>query len=40
MHCCRKTVQRRLPLVLDLLSEDFLRVGLLAGLPSRREFSQ
>jgi len=26
--------------VLDLLSEDFLRVGLLSGLPSRREFSQ
>jgi|HubBroStandDraft_1064217.scaffolds.fasta_scaffold54056_2 hypothetical protein len=40
LQCNRKTVQRRLPLVLDLLSEDFLKVGLLAGLPSRREFSQ
>jgi hypothetical protein len=40
LQCNRKTIQRRLPLVLDLLSEDFLKVGLLAGLPSRREFSQ
>src|SRR5271170_3067120 len=23
LHCCRKTVQRRMPQVLDLLSEDF-----------------
>lgn len=34
MHCCRRTVERRLPQVLDLLSEDFLRVGLLVALPS------
>lgn len=34
LHCCRRTVQRRVPEVLDLLSEDFLRVGLLAALPS------
>jgi hypothetical protein len=34
LHCCRKTVERRLPEVLDLLSEDFLRVGLLVALPS------
>lgn len=36
LHCCRRTVQRRVPEVLDLLSEDFLRVGLLAALPSKR----
>jgi hypothetical protein len=40
LHCSRSKVTRRLPEVLDLLSEDFLRVGLLSGLPSRREFSQ
>jgi hypothetical protein len=40
LQCSRSSVARRLPEVLDLLSEDFLRVGLLAGLPSRREFSQ
>jgi hypothetical protein len=40
LHCGLRTVERRLPEVLDLLSEDFLRVGLLAGLPSRREFSR
>jgi hypothetical protein len=40
LHCSRSKVAHRLPEVLDLLSEDFLRVGLLAGLPSRREFSQ
>ncbi len=40
LHCSRSKIARRLPEVLDLLSEDFLRVGLLSGLPSRREFSQ
>jgi hypothetical protein len=40
LQCSRSSVARRLPEVLDRLSEDFLRVGLLAGLPSRREFSQ
>jgi hypothetical protein len=40
LHCSRSKVVRRLSEVLDLLSEDFLRVGLLTGLPSRREFSQ
>jgi len=35
LHCNRKTVQRRLPLALDLLSEEFLRVGLLVALPSK-----
>jgi len=29
-------VQRRVPEVLDLVSEDFLRVGLLAAIPARR----
>jgi len=36
LHCCRRTVQRRVPEVLDLLSEDFLRVGLLAALPAKK----
>src|ERR1700693_5196847 len=40
LHCNRKMVQRRLPQVLDLLSEDFLRVGLLVALPSVERFSQ
>jgi hypothetical protein len=40
LQCGLRTIERRLPEVLDLLSEDFLRVGLLVGLPSRREFSQ
>jgi len=35
LHCCRRTIQRRVPEVLDLLSEDFLRVGLLAALPAK-----
>jgi hypothetical protein len=35
LHCNRKMVQRRLPQVLDLLSEDFLRVGLLSALPPK-----
>jgi hypothetical protein len=35
LHCNRKMVQRRLPQVLDLLSEDFLRVGLLSVLPPK-----
>jgi hypothetical protein len=35
-----RTVERRLPQVLDLLSEDFLRVGLLAPVPSKKGFSQ
>ena len=40
LHCNRKTVQRRLPQALDLLSEDFLRVGLLVALPSTERFSK
>jgi hypothetical protein len=35
-----RTVERRLPQVLDLLSEDFLKVGLLAAGPSKKGFSQ
>lgn len=33
LHCSRKTIQRRLPEVLDLLSQDFLEVGLLVAIP-------
>jgi hypothetical protein len=40
LHCSRSTVARRLPQVLDLLSEDFLRVGLLTVLPPKREPSR
>jgi hypothetical protein len=40
LHCNRKMVQRRLPQVLDLLSEDFLRVGLLVRVPSAGRVSQ
>ncbi len=39
LHCSRSTVERRLPFVLDLLSEEFLRVGLLAAVPSKRRSS-
>jgi len=35
LHCSLRTIERRLPHVLDLLSEDFLRVGLLAAAPSK-----
>jgi len=40
LNCSRSTLERRLLEALDLLSEDFLRVGLLAAATSRREFSQ
>jgi hypothetical protein len=40
LHCGLRTVERRLPQVIDLLSEDFLRVGLLAEGPSKRRFSE
>ena len=33
LHCSRKTIQRRLPEILDLLSKDFLDVGLLLAIP-------
>ncbi|MGC1222355.1 MAG: hypothetical protein WA872_11250 [Candidatus Sulfotelmatobacter sp.] len=35
LQCNRKTVQRRLPLVLDLISEEFLKVGLLVAVPAK-----
>lgn len=37
LHCTRKTIQRRLPEVLDRLSEDFLKCGLLVAFPSPGE---
>jgi len=37
LHCCRRTVERRILEVLDLLSEDFLRAGLLDERPGREE---
>jgi DNA-directed RNA polymerase specialized sigma24 family protein len=40
LHWGLRTVERRLPQALDLLSEDFLRVGLLAEAPSKRKFSE
>jgi len=40
LQCSRSTVARRLPQVLDLLSENFLGVGLLTELPSKGESSQ
>src|SRR5579872_436434 len=33
LQCSRKTIQRRLPEVLDLLSQNFLEVGLLVAIP-------
>jgi len=39
LHCGLRTVERRLPQVIDLLSEDFLRVRLLAEGPPKRRFS-
>lgn len=36
LHCNRKMVQRRLQEVLDLLSEDFLKAGLLVEMAERR----
>jgi DNA-directed RNA polymerase specialized sigma24 family protein len=40
LHCGLRTVERRLPQVIDLLSEDFLRVGLLTEGPEKGKFSQ
>jgi hypothetical protein len=40
LHCGLRTIERRLPQVLDLLSEDFLRVGLLAEAPSKGRSSE
>jgi len=35
LHCCRKTLERRLLEVLDLLSESFLKAGLLVAIPPK-----
>jgi hypothetical protein len=35
LHCARKTIERRLPEVLDELSEEFLKVRMLVPLPAR-----
>ena len=32
LHCTRKTIERRLPELIDEVSEEFLRVGLLLPL--------
>jgi hypothetical protein len=40
LHWGLRTVERRLPQALDLLSEDFLRVGLLAVAPPKGRFSE
>lgn len=39
LHCTRKTIERRLPEVLDELSEAFLEVRLLEPLPPRENRS-
>ncbi len=36
LNCARKTIERRLPELIDELSEEFLRVGLLTALPKTR----
>lgn len=36
LNCARKTVERRMPEVLDILSEAFLEARLLEPLPSQR----
>jgi hypothetical protein len=40
LHCSRRTIQRRVPEVIDLVSEEFLRVGLLTVLPPKRRETQ
>lgn len=37
LHCTRKTIERRLPEVLDELSEAFLKAELIAPLPKTKE---
>jgi len=37
LHCTRKTIERRLPEILDLLSEQFLKSGMLVTLPAKKE---
>jgi hypothetical protein len=35
LGCTRKTIERRLPDLIDEISEEFLRVGLLVALPKK-----
>jgi DNA-directed RNA polymerase specialized sigma24 family protein len=37
IHCTRKTIERRLPELLDELSEEFLKVRLLVPLPNAEQ---
>ncbi|MGA7402645.1 MAG: hypothetical protein WBW38_21680 [Candidatus Sulfotelmatobacter sp.] len=37
IHCTRKTIERRLPELLDELSEEFLKVRLLVPLPKAEQ---
>jgi hypothetical protein len=36
LQCTRKTIERRMPELLDEMSEEFLRVGLLEELPKKQ----
>lgn len=36
LQCTRKTIERRIPELLDEMSEEFLRVGLLEELPKKQ----
>jgi DNA-directed RNA polymerase specialized sigma24 family protein len=36
LHCSRRTIERRLLEVLDQLSEDFLKNGMLVMLPPKK----
>ncbi len=35
IHCTRKTIERRMPDLIDEVSEEFLRVGILEALPKK-----
>ena len=37
LHCTRKTIERRLPQILDELSEVFLEVRMLVPLPGAKK---
>jgi hypothetical protein len=37
LHCTRKTIERKLPEILDGLSEAFLKVGMLVAVPATRK---
>lgn len=40
LHCTRKTIERRLPDLLDELSEEFLRVRLLVEVSERKQTAE